>query len=260
MLRKNYLFLIVSFLLITACNSKSSAGRFTVQVTYKNALHPAFVGQGQIPVTKVTKVQMSAIPFGLENSPVVMDSAKLIGDNGKIELTGTGKEEGLYQLVFDNGLIVLVSNDANSIDVNIDLAKKDEYYTVTGSQASQQMREFTSAYTERSAKVDRAFAEMDSLKHFKAEDSLIMAATNEKNNQIKQINDFIKEFISKTNHPSVSLFILGWASRSFTHSEFETALNQVVSKFPTNASVLDLKKTYDLQQAQMAEMQRRQKE
>jgi peroxiredoxin len=260
MLRKNCLFLVVSFLLITACNSKSSSGKFTVHVTYKNALHPAFIGQAPLPVSKVTKVQMSQIPFGLDNSPVAMDSAKLTGDNGKIELTGTGKEEALYQLVFDNGLVVLVSNDAANIDLSVDLSKKDDYYTVTGSEASQQMRDFTSAYTEKSAKVDRAFAEMDSLKHFKADDSLIMAATNEKNNQIRQINDFIKEFVGKTNHPSVALFILGWASRSFTHGDFETALSQVVNKFPTNASVLDLKKSYDLQQSQMAEMQRRQKE
>ena len=260
MLRKNYFLLALSFLFITACNNKSSTGKFTVQVNYKNALHPAFIGQIAAPVGKVKKVEFSEIPFGLENAPVAMDSANLTGDVGKLELHGNGKEEGLYQLVFDNGFVVLVSNDAGNIQLTVDLGKKDDYYTVAGSDATQQMKEFTSSYTERSSKVDRAFAEMDSLKHFKADDSLIMGATTEKNNQIKQLNDYLKDYLNKTNHPSVSLFILGWASRSFTRPEFETALNQVVSKFPSNPSVQNLKKTYDMQQAQMAEMQRRQKE
>jgi peroxiredoxin len=260
MLRKNYFLLALSFLFITACKNKSANGKFTVQVNYKNATHPAIIGQVAVPISKVKKVEFSEIPFGLENSPVVMDSANLTGDAGKLEVHGNGKEEGLYQLVFDNGFVVLVSNDADNIQLTVDLGKKDDYYTVVGSEASQQMKDFTSSYTERSSKVDRAFAEMDSLKHFKADDSLIMGATTEKNNQIKQLNDYLKDFLNKTNHPSVSLFILGWASRSFTRPEFETALNQVVSKFPSNPSVQNLKKTYDMQQAQMAEMQRRQKE
>src|SRR5215831_16160994 len=147
MLRKNYLLVLVVSLFVTACNTKSSAGKFTIEVSYKNALHPAFLGQG-IPVAKVKKVQLSEIPFGLENSPIVLDSANLSADNGKIELTGKGKEEGLYQLVFDNGLIVLVSNDADNIQLNVDLGKKDDYYMVTGSEATSQIKEFTAAYTE----------------------------------------------------------------------------------------------------------------
>ena len=252
MLRKNYLLVFVLSLFVTACNTKSPAGKFTIEVSYKNALHPVYMGQG-IPVAKVKKVQLSEIPFGPENSPVALDSANLSADNGKIELTGRGKEEGLYQLVFDNGLIVLLSNDADNIQLNVDLAKKDDYYAVTGSEATSQIKEFTTAYTERSSKVDRAFSEMDSLKHFKADDSLIIAATTEKNNQITQINDYLKQFLNKTNHPSVALFILGWASRSFTRAEFEAALNSMVSKYPSNASVMGLKKTYDAQQAQIAD-------
>src|SRR6478672_6496710 len=128
MLRKNYFLLALSFLYMTACSNKSSNGRFTIQVNYKNALHPAFTGQVTVPVSKVKKVEFSEIPFGLENAPVVMDSANLTGDIGKIELHGSGKEEGLYQLVFDNGFVVLVSNDAGNIQLSVDLGKKDDYY------------------------------------------------------------------------------------------------------------------------------------
>ena len=255
-----YLFSLL-LLLTAACNSNSSSNDFTVVTTYRNAEHPAYNGQqGGAVLHPVRKVQLYEIPFGMQNTPVVMDSAVLTGDNGKVELHGKAKEEGLYQLVFDNGFIVLLSNDGSHVRINIDLSKKENYYSIEGSEATQQMKDFTIEYTEKSQRVNRAFAQMDSLKRMAADDSLIMTATTEKNNQIKSINEYLKSYINKTTHPSVALFVLGWASRSFSRSEFESALNDVVKKFPANNSVADLKKTYDLQQAQIAEMQRQQKE
>jgi len=255
-----YLFSLL-LLLTAACNSNSSSNDFTVVTTYRNAEHPAYNGQqGGAVLHPVRKVQLYEIPFGMQNTPVVMDSAVLTGDNGKVELHGKAKEEGLYQLVFDNGFIVLLSNDGSHVRINIDLSKKENYYSIEGSEATQQMKDFTIEYTEKSQRVNRAFVQMDSLKRMAADDSLIMTATTEKNNQIKSINEYLKSYINKTTHPSVALFVLGWASRSFTRSEFESALNDVVKKFPANHSVADLKKTYDLQQAQVAEMQRQQKE
>ena len=261
MKQKNFFWFLSFLLTIGACNNNRSSNDFTVVASYRNAEHPAYIGQaGATMQQPVRKVQLYEIPFGMENSPVMLDSSVLTGDNGKIELHAKAKEEGLYQLVFDNGFIVLLSNDQSQVKINIDLSKKENYYSVEGSEATKQMKDFTVEYTERSQRVNKAFAQMDSLKRMAGPDSLIMAATADKNNQIKSINEFLKSFIDKTSHPSVALFILGWASRSFTRPEFEAALNDVVKKFPANNSVVNLKKTYDLQQAQIAEMQRQQKE
>ena len=261
MQKRNLYWLLLSLLFAGACNNGSSSNDFTIVASYQNAEHPAYIGQaGGAVQHPVRKVQLYEIPFGMENSPIVLDSAVLTGDNGKVELHGNAKEEGLYQLVFDNGFIVLLSNDQSPVKINIDLSKKENYYAVEGSEASQQMKDFTVEYTEKSQRVNKAFAQMDSLKRMAGPDSLIMAATTEKNSQIKSLNEYLKSFINKTTHPSVALFILGWASRSFARPEFEAALNDVVKKFPANNSVVNLKKTYDLQQAQIADMQRQQKE
>jgi peroxiredoxin len=260
MIQRNFFLYVLLLLFIAACNNKSSSGDFIITAIYKNAEHPAFIGQGAGAVKPVKKVLLYEIPFGMENSPSIIDSATLTGDNGKVELHGKAKEEGVYQLVFDNGFVVLLSNDGSKIQLDVDLSKKENYYSVEGSEATQQMKDFTIEYTDRSQKVNRAFAQMDSLKRFVAADSLIMAATAEKNNQIKIINDYLKNFINKTTHPSVALFALGWASRSFSKPEFELALNGMVTKYPTNPSVTNLKKTYDMQQAQIAETQRKQKQ
>jgi len=261
MIQRNSLLFVLLVLFIAACQNGPAAGNFTIIANYKNAEHPAYIGQpGGSTVNPVRKVQLYEIPFGIENSPILIDSITLTGNNGKVQLHGKGKEEGVYQLVFDNGFVVLLSNDGSEIHVDVDLAKKENYYSVQGSEATQQMKDFTVEYTDRSQQVNRAFAQMDSLKRFAATDSLIMAATAEKNNQIKILNEYLKKFISKTTHPSVALFVLGWASRSFAKPEFEAALNEIVSKYPNNPSVTNLKKTHDMQQAQIAEMQKRQKQ
>ena len=51
-----------------------------------------------------------------------------------------------------------------------------------------------------------------------------------------------------------------WAARSFTKTEFESSLNNLLKRYPDNAVLTNLKETYDQQMAQMAEQERRQKE
>src|ERR1700730_10282891 len=232
MRQKNFLFYVIIALFINGCKQNSSTGNFVINGIYKNAQHAAFVGQGggASSINPVRKVYLYEVPFGMQNTPVALDSAILEADKGKFQLHGRAKEEGVYELVFDNGFVVLLSNDGPQIELNIDLGKKDNYYSVKGSEATQQMKDFTITYTDRSQGVNRAFTEMDSLKRFNAADSLVMAATSEKNNQIRLLNEYLKDFINRTTHPSVALFALGWASRSFAKPEFESALQQIVKK------------------------------
>ena len=248
--------------LLASCKNSEEGGEFTITGRYKNATHPAFVGDAGTGATNqtVTKVYLYEVPFGSESAPAALDSATLTGDIGTFKLKGVGKEEGVYELMFDNGFIVLVSNDAAHIDLEVDLGKKDNYYSVKGSEATQQMKDFASTYSDYSVRVNRAFNEMDSLKRMQSSDSLIVAATSAKNNEIKVLNAYLKKFINTTTHPSVALFALGWASRSFNKEEFESGLATVVKKFPTNTSVQALKKNYDAQQAHMEETQKIQRE
>ncbi|HKP32744.1 MAG TPA: TlpA disulfide reductase family protein [Chitinophagaceae bacterium] len=261
-MRTKNLFLIIGLMgVLASCKNQQEGGTFTITGKFKNAMHPAYVGDGGTTnVQAVTKVYLYEVPFGSENTPSALDSATLSGDNGTFKLKGSGKEEGVYELMFNNGFIVLVSNDASHLDLEVDLGKKDNYYSVKGSEATQQMKDFSSTYSDYSSRVNRAFNEMDSLKRMQSSDSLIVAATSVKNNEIKTLNDYLKKFIGNTTHPSVALFALGWASRSFTKEEFEAGLASVVKKFPTNSSVMALKKNYDAQQANMEEAQKRQRE
>lgn len=254
-------FALCIILLFAGCKN-SSHNHFRITVTYSNANTPAMVGQsepGAAPVSRVSRVSLVELPFGNNNPPIMVDSAELPDNKGKFELDGEGKDQSLYELEFNNGHVVLLTNDEKDINVEIDFAKRDNYYTVSGSPASAQMKDFILTYTDHSIHVNNAFAEMDSLKQFNASDSLILASTEIKNRRVKSLNDYLKTFINDTKYPAVALFALGWASRSFSKQEFEASLQQMVQKFPQHRALAELKTNYDARQAQLSEMEKRKK-
>jgi len=51
---------------------------------------------------------------------------------------------------------------------------------------------------------------------------------------------------------------LSWASQSFSKSEFESALNGVETRFPDNIVLKNMKKNYDTQSAQQAQIEKNQ--
>ncbi|MDE3250385.1 MAG: hypothetical protein KGO82_17110, partial [Bacteroidota bacterium] len=128
---------IIAFFSTPGCGSKPK-GVFTVKVHYVNAdkLVPQwFTGQPADSVAVVGPVnfKLEELPFGGEAVPVLLDSASTKGSTGDFTLKGSGKEEGIYQLIVEKGPIVLVINDVETINVTIDLGKKEGYYTVSGS-------------------------------------------------------------------------------------------------------------------------------
>lgn len=253
-------FAFFTLMLFAGCRNASD-NHFRITVTYSNANAPASFGgdPGAAPALRVSNVKLLELPFGSNNNhpPIALDSAELPGNSGKLELEGEGKGQSLYELQFNNGHVVLLTNDAQDIDVQIDFSKRDNYYAVTGSPASAEMKEFILTYTDHSIQVNRAFNEMDSLKQFNASDSLVLAATEVKNRRVRSLNEYLKKFIADTRHSPVAIFALGMASRSFTKQEFEASMQQMVQKFPGDKSVAELKSNYDARQAQLAEMEKR---
>lgn len=250
-------FLFFSLLLLAGCQD-SADNSFRITVTYSNANAPGVLDPAEPGAGRVSSVYLYELPFGQDNPPpITLDSAKLTGDKGQFQVKGEGREPGIYQLLFDNGHMVLLTNDAKEINLNIDFSKLYEYYHVTGSPGSEELKQFTLAYPPHSIHVDRAFNELDSLKQFHASDSLILAATEEKNRRVRDLNEYMKKFINGTQHPAVALFALGYASHSFSNQETEASLLQLMQKFPQNKAIAELKANNDARQKQLAEMAKR---
>src|SRR5438128_1751842 len=118
--------LLLSLVFFTACHQQTKGG-FTVSITYKNA--DKMITQnyedkpgGSIAVVGPTHILLEEIPYGGDSHPVLLDSALLNGKEGKINLQGNGKEEGIYQLVVEKGPVILVINDVEKVNVEIDLS------------------------------------------------------------------------------------------------------------------------------------------
>ena len=253
---KGLISIVLAFYFFSSCHSTSKGG-FIIGVTYKNAdkLIPQHYNGNPADTVAVTgpiHIVLEEIPYGGETPPVMLDSAVLNGKEGKIDLKGNGKEESIYQIMIEKGPVVLVINDAEKINVTIDLSKKDNYYTVSGSEASEHLKSFINRYDEKAFVINNIFAEIDSLKQFGGSDSALIAATTRKNQAIASLNEYVSGFIDKADSPAESIFALGMGSRSFQSGEFGKLLNGVVKRFPEHKSLAQLKTTYDMQQAQMS--------
>ncbi|MEO5999953.1 MAG: TlpA disulfide reductase family protein [Chitinophagaceae bacterium] len=250
-------------LLFMKCQEKTK-NTFTVSIHYKKLdkmlLRDSLGREYQGDPVKTTKILLEEIPYGGEMTPIVLDSATLNGTEGKLVLKGNGKEESIFQLAIEKGPLVLLINDAKNIDVDIDLSKSDNYYTIGGSEASNQLKDFIRQYSEKTFIVNNAFTQIDSLKQLSASDSMVIIATEKKNNSLKSLNRYLQDFINHTEHPALGLFALGWSSRSFLQEDFEKSLTEMVRKFPEHQVLKNLKINYEQQKAQVASQQTKKKE
>ena len=234
-------------LLIGSCQSKKK-GTFSVSGTFKNADKLAAV-EGP-----VSKVYLLEVTYGKDQPPVVLDSAKIPVSNGSFTLSGITRTQEIFELVFGNNVIAVpLINDAPDIKVNVDLGKKDDFYEIHGSDASNQLKDLITIFGKKNFEVERAMADADSLKQSNAPDSLQAMAAANRATAMQDLNTYLKQFINTSSNPTTCALALSWASRSFSKGEFETSLTDLLKKYPTNNVLLGLKQNYDQQLAQMAQ-------
>jgi len=234
-------------LLLSACQQKKKGG-FTVEGTYKNA------DKLSMMAGPVSYAYLLEVPYGKEQTPIILDSAKLSGNNGHFSLSGTVRAQEVYELVFgNNALAVPLVNDASDVKVAVDLGKKDDFYEISGSEASSQLKDLINFFGRKNFEMEQSMARLDSLKGVNAPDSVVLAATNKKNSSIQDLNTYLRQFINTNNNPTLCALALGWSSRSFSREEFEAALGNLVKKFPDNATLKGLKQDYEQQLAQMSQ-------
>ncbi|MHA4808361.1 redoxin domain-containing protein [Flavitalea flava] len=251
MLRRAFLFTMSLPLFFSwSCHEKVK-GTFTVSGTYKNAEKLAGL-EGP-----VSKVYLLEVPYGKDQQPIALDSAKVSGSNGSFSLSALTRNQEIYELVFGNNVIAIpLVNDVPEIKVNVDLAKKDEFYEVTGSEATRQLKDLITIFGRKNYEVERTMADMDSLKQRNAADSVIMEATSKKNSAIQDLNTYLKQFINTNGNATVSALALSWSSRSFSKDDFESSLNELLKRFPDNGVFKGMKQNYEQQLAMMAEKEK----
>lgn len=231
-------------LLLGSCQN-GKKGNFTISGTFQNGDKLTAVAG---PVTKVFLLELSfATP-----QPILLDSARIPAGQGHFTLTTKAKSQGVYELAFgDNVLGVPVVNDAPEIKVNVDLGKKDNFYEVSGSEASSQLKDFITVFGQKNFVAEQRAVVADSLHRANAPDSVQESASQMVNLAAEDLNTYIRQFVNSSPNPTVAAVALSLGSHSFTKGDFDLALNELVKKYPDNQVVRQLKKGYDQQGSQV---------
>ena len=193
------------------------------------------------------------VPFGGEQQPIQIDSIVVNKKSPAFTLKGRATGTGIYDVVVDKGPMIPLVNDVSEIKLDIDLTNKDKYYTVSGSPASEALRTFIFAYSEKSGAVNKSFKALDSLKLYSASDSVVIAATNQKNQSVASVNEYVKQFLARENNPLVAAFAAGIASNTFSPEEYEVELNKLTKKYPSESNIAFLNTQFAQQKAQSAQ-------
>jgi len=253
MSKKSFCFsILASLILFSSCHERLK-GNFNISGTYKN------LDKLSSPEGPVTKVYLLGVPYGKDQPPVALDSAKITGNNGSFSMGVMTRSQEVYELVFGNNLLAVpLINDSKEVNVDVDLGKKDDFYEVKSSEASNQLKDLITIFGKKNFEVEKTLADLDSLKRLNAGDSALLTATMKKNNAIQDLNTYLRQFINTNGNATVCALALSWSSRSFSKADFESAMNDLVKKYPANTVLQGMKQSYDQQLAQMADAERRQ--
>jgi peroxiredoxin len=247
MMKNIFISILISSILFISCK-RGDKSQFQVKFSFKN-------GDKMITPQNTGKsdgwVFLEEIVYGKSQLPLILDSQKITGSEGNLVFRGRSKNEAIFELVIgDNLLAIPMINDASEIQIDADLSKTKDFYTIAGSPASKQLQELLSKVGDENNEIQTAFNELDSLKKLNAPDSVLVAANNKKNTAISALNDYLKQFIQTTPNATLGVLALGWASRSLPPVEMDSAMKSLKARFPGNAFLADMEKGSQQQQAE----------
>ena len=238
------IFFVLILAALISCNSKSG-NSFTVEGVIKN-----------------TNAKLIYLEQNLANQerPLIVDSAQ-IADNGSFKLSTTTKEEGIYSLRAGHAQLpfaVLIS-DSKKIKISADLSRRDDPYTITGSDATGQLIQYDKMIGKQLELLSAYSQHYDSVVHAKAADpaaqkmldSLRAADSVRYESTAGEMKEYVTTLTSKTNSPSLITYAVTtfqqiaerYGMRGFTPTETTELINKALSKFPDNTTLQDWKKT-----------------
>ncbi len=237
---KPFLFVMIVVAGLVSCGDKDDK-YFQVKGTVKNS-QAKMIYLEETPVSTMQRM--------------VLDSTTLEKD-GSFELKAKTTGESLFNLRLDAEVYPFVSvvNDEDEVTVHADFKKTDEFYTVEGSPASQQVKEYLFTSGKYFRKIYDARVQIDSLSQANVPDSTLQEIVTQLEKQSAEVKTYTNQFIEKSKSPVVTIFALGsfqstgsqLGIQGFDQDEMERMINQTVKKYPEHTGLLSIKKSFDQQ-------------
>ncbi len=221
---KQVMIAVLGMLFIASCSKKQSDS-FTVTGTIEHA-------PGK-------KVFLMEIPYSAPQ-PIVVDSVTL-DSKGAFTLKGARKEEQIYGLSLENGPELLLVNDADEINIKLDVNNYRDY-KVTGSPASESLHRLFEEYGRKDSTLFITMKSIDSLQKAGGNDSTLLMARAKRDAQSQEISNTVKKFISESPSPAARFYAIGLASRTLPPDELKQLVDQSVAKFKDHQGLAGLSK------------------
>lgn len=171
--------------------------------------------------------------------PVVLDSTDL-NSKGEFTLRGRANEEGIYRILIEKGPDVIIVNDHNNIQLHLDV-NDYRHYTIDGSIASESLHTLFEDYRTIDSSIQSSFRIIDSLRKVPGKDSLSEVIKTQNDKQVVALNDLLRKFITTSESPAASLYVLGIASQTIPSEELKLLVDATAKKFPENAGLAKVK-------------------
>jgi len=187
------------------------------------------------------------LEYFIDGKPVKIDSC-LINKKGRFEVSAENKEPDFYRIGFArNNFILLVLSENEKIELTGDANSLNKSYTVKGSPASEQIKEFVSAYNEFN----------DTILAIRNKQNDPTISMEEKMELAKQETEVKKEFVVSRDqfiHKNyTSLSVLATLSQLDDNKDFELIkkiTNGIGQNYPTSKYYSELVKKVEKIEAQ----------
>ena len=220
---RKILFVALCIAYLTSCQPKKYGG-FIITGNIKNA-----------PGKKLLLLETAYA----DGQPVVLDSTQL-NDKGEFTLRGRASEEGIYRLLIEKSPDVIIINDHNNIQLHMDV-NDYRHYTIDGSDASESLHTLFEKYRAIDSNIQATFKTIDSLGKISGKDSLLEVMKTQNDKQVVALNNLVREYITTTESPAASLYVLGIASQTIPSEELKLLVEATAKKFPEHAGLAKIK-------------------
>jgi len=233
-------FIAGSLLLLLAACDQSTQDAYTVKGNIQN--NPATT----IYLEEATPAQAQ---------PLIVDSATIEKD-GDFKLKTLSKGEALYSLRLNNNRYPFASfiNDTEEITVQADFSKPQDPYSVKGSPASQQLKDYLSNLGTRLDALHQITFPADTSSYTRPQRDSIRASVQGKVTEGRNgLKSYVTSFIAGSNNATLSLYALSsfqslasnpaFGLEPLAEEDIKTIIDNAVKKFPGNASLVSIQQS-----------------
>lgn len=237
-------------IIAASCSDNEKGKQFTVSGTISNS--------------DAKMIYLEEVPAG-SNQGTIVDSSAL-DKNGKYSLGTDMKEAVVYNVRQDQHVYPLAAiiNDAPAVKLDIVVSSKDrqfaEKYEVSGSPASEEMKDFMYNFNNDLHKIYVLSVRVDSLQRSGTVDSVLAPLNAEKKTVAQGIRDKVMRSLLNPTNPALFIFQLGYFQSTANDQRIGLAfidieevvdlVNKAAVKFPSHTGLAAVKASLDKQLAQ----------